>query len=201
QLIEELYKSEIKSRELNEKTKTLLERAENYFRNYYERIKKVINNFYSSLYNNIVEKIAEMYGDRKLTSYLKNIPIYIVDKINSPYPNTIVLGTYVSAKDHLGRTIYNAIIIPKWLLHKPYLFIKTLSHELTHAVQDFYGKLRGYKQPKTFEEYVNDPLEKEANEVSSKILSRIYNKLTSLLDYLKNFTHNIYYGKSRMYFL
>ncbi|MEM5828526.1 MAG: hypothetical protein QW197_03455 [Candidatus Aenigmatarchaeota archaeon] len=194
-LVEELYKKETEKEYLYQR---LCEKAKTSFKSLYE---EVIKKLYESLYKGIIREISKIYKDDRLVNYLRNLPIYIVDNINSPYQNTIVLGTYVSIKDYLGRTLYRAIILPKWLLNKPYLLIKTLAHELTHAAQDFYGKLNNRKSPKTFEEYTKDPLEKEADIVSEIVTNKIHNKLSNLLGYLRNYLSNLYYGSARMYFL
>jgi len=99
--------------------------------------------------------------------YLDQIPIEIVDDIPSKFPGTKVLGVYEYVKDNFGRTLYQGILISKDALKNPSTFLKTLVHELTHAAQNYYGKLK-QRIHKSLEEYFSDPNEIEAENVAER---------------------------------
>jgi len=141
-----------------------------------EFAQKPIRNFYDKIKNYAYYTISKIYNlPKSYLERLKRIPIYLVDYLPSQFPNTITLGAYVSIKDRYGNILYQAILIPKYLLHKPYLFFKTLFHELVHAAQDFYGKLKE-KAYRNFYEYLNDENEKEAERISNLALLNLLSK-------------------------
>ena len=87
-----------------------------------------------------------------------------------------VCGKVLGAYDRFQRKIYLDWLAYLGKYFKPFrrLFVLTYAHELWHALQHYFGKLKSYRSGEEYlRNYERDENEKEARKVSEKIVDRI----------------------------
>jgi len=168
-LEKKLYGNEKDKEELNLRKRIILtdysQKIRNWLGNLHERATQYLEKLPKYLVEYAKNFVEKMYNLPK--GYLDRIPIEIVDYIPTRFPGTKVLGIYEYVKDNYGKIIYQGILITKDALKDYLTFLKTLVHELTHAAQNYYGKLK-QRIHESLEEYFSDPNEIEAENVARK---------------------------------